>query len=223
LLPMDDTTSGKLTSVISKALLDQGRNEAEKDLFHENGQVSNLKVVLLLDRCKTKMKRLFFKKSHLALENLNLTESQIPMEELNGTKFGRHLQSLSLAHNILETLPQRLVHCLPNLRSLNLSHCLIYDLPKRWDLPLLQKLNISHNLLIDFPAESILLGLLELVELNLSGNKLTAIKIPANPQILRKLRSLDLSSNELVAYPSCLNKQLAGLKYVNLQCNNIED
>jgi len=36
---------------------------------------------------------------------------------------------------------------------MNLSHCLIYELPKRWNLPLLKKLDISHNILIGFPEE----------------------------------------------------------------------
>jgi len=62
---------------------------------------------------------------------------------------------------------------------------LIYELPKRWNLPLLKKLNISHNLFIGFPEESILLGHLELEELNLSGNLLTKVEVSANPHILK--------------------------------------
>jgi Leucine-rich repeat (LRR) protein len=99
------------------------------------------------------MKPLFFKKNHLGLNNLNLTESHIPVEKLGSTKHGHHLKSLSLAHNQLETLPQGLVQCLPNLISVNISHCLIYKLPNRWNLPLLKKSDLSHNLLIDFPEE----------------------------------------------------------------------
>jgi Leucine-rich repeat (LRR) protein len=50
-----------------------------------------------------------------------------------------------------------------------------------------------------------LLGLLELVELNLSGNKLTKVTVSTNAQILRKLKRLDLSSNELTSFPVCLD------------------
>lgn len=179
-------------------------------------------VALLLNKCEAKMKRSFFKKSNLSLDNLNLTECQVPTKELSETKLGRHLQSLSLAHNKLETLPKSLVYCLPNLRYMNLSHCLIYELPKRWNLPLLKKLDVSHNLLIDFPEENVLLGLLELEELNLSGNKITKIRVSANPQILRKLKRLDLSSNELISFPTDLNNFTA-LKSLDLQSNEIDD
>jgi Leucine-rich repeat (LRR) protein len=72
---------------------------------------------------------------------------------------------------------------------------LIYELPKRWNLPFLKKMNVSHNVLIRFPQESILLGHLELEELNLSGNLLTKVEVSANPHILKKLKRLDLSSN----------------------------
>ena len=67
-----------------------------------------------------------------------------------------------------------------------------------------------------------LLGLLELEELNLSGNKLTKIQVSANPQILRKLKRLDLSSNELISFPTDLNRFTA-LKSLDLQCNDIDD
>lgn len=65
-----------------------------------------------------------------------------------------------------------------------------------------------------------LLGLLELEELNLSGNKLTKVQVSTNPLILRKLRSLDLSSNELTSFPTSLNRFTA-LKTLDLNFNNI--
>lgn len=120
---------------------------------NENEQVLNSKVTFLMNKYKSKMGRVFHKKNYLNLENCKMTDCQIPMARLDGTKLGDQLQSLSLAHNNLETLPLNLVRCLPNLRSLDLSHCLIYELPKRWNLPLLKKLDISHNLLIEFPEE----------------------------------------------------------------------
>ncbi|VEU36578.1 unnamed protein product [Pseudo-nitzschia multistriata] len=65
-----------------------------------------------------------------------------------------------------------------------------------------------------------LLGLLELEELNLSGNKLAKVNISANTKIMTKLRRLDLSSNELTSFPTDLNRFKA-LKYVDIKCNNI--
>jgi GTPase SAR1 family protein len=152
---VDDVAKAGSTTIISDAPLERepNNNEAENQISKENNRVFNSKVTLLLDRCKAKMERLFLKKNHLGLDNRNMTECQIPMEKLIGTKFGHYLQSLSLSHNKLDTLPQSLVRCLPNLRSMNLSHCLIYELPKRWNIPLLKKLDISHNILIGFPEE----------------------------------------------------------------------
>lgn len=140
------------TSRILETPIEQETSEVRKQ-GKENDPVFGSKVALLLDRCKASVERLFRKKNHLGLDNRSITDCQIPMEKLNGTKFGHNLQSMSLSYNKLETLPQSLVRCLPNLKVLNLSHCLIYELPKRWNLPLLKKLDISHNLLITFPEE----------------------------------------------------------------------
>jgi hypothetical protein len=130
------------------------REHEETEVRSEESDCSfNQLVAILLQKCKAKMNRTVFKKSRLNLENLNMIDCQIPIEELVETKFGRFLRSLSLAHNRLETLPKTLVTSLSNLRSLNVSHCLIYELPKRWNLPVLKKLDVSHNLLIDFPEE----------------------------------------------------------------------
>lgn len=204
------------SSSTSSTVIEPGQNKTGTKSSKECDGIMNLKLA----RCEAKMKRVFFRKSFLSLENLNLTECQIPVKDLNDPKFGRHLQSLSLAHNMFETIPKSLVYCLPNLRSMNLSHCFIYKLPKRWNLPMLKRLNLSHNLLIDFPEETMLLGLLELEELNLSGNKLAKVNISANTKIMTKLRRLDLSSNELTSFPTDLNRFKA-LKYVDIKCNNI--
>lgn len=217
-LPVD-VAQTESTAIISDTLKER-ETITERHVFQEDDEAFNSKVSLLLSRCKSKMERMLLRKNHLSLDNRDMTESQIPMVELNGTKLGHHLQSLSLSYNKLETLPESLVRCLPNLRSMNLSHCFIYDIPKRWNLPLLKKLDISHNLLIEFPGESMLLGLLVLEELNLSGNKLTEVKLSTNPYIFRKLKTLDLSSNELTHFPSGLNR-LKALKFLDLQCNNI--
>jgi GTPase SAR1 family protein len=150
-LPVD-VAQTESTAIISDALKER-ETITERHVFQEDDEAFNSKVSLLLSRCKSKMERMLLRKNHLSLDNRDMTESQIPMVELNGTKLGHHLQSLSLSYNKLETLPESLVRCLPNLRSMNLSHCFIYDIPKRWNLPLLKKLDISHNLLIEFPGE----------------------------------------------------------------------
>jgi len=213
--------SGRPKKVKTSSHTEDGSNETRMESANDYEHRFRLELDLLFEQCEAKMKRFFFKKSYLSLENLNMTEFQIPMKDLKGTKFGHDLQSLSLAHNKLEALPKSLVHCLPNLRSINLSHCLIYELPNEWNLPSLKKLNISHNLLIDFPEENTLLGLLELQELNLSDNKLTKVEVSPNPDIFRKLKRLDLSSNELTSFPCSLDR-FAALIWLDLRCNYID-
>ena len=66
------------------------------------------------------------------------------------------------------------------------------------------------------------MGLLELEELNLSGNKLKMVKVSSNPLILKKLKRLDLSSNELTSFPTALTR-FDGLKSLDINCNNIPD
>jgi Leucine-rich repeat (LRR) protein len=108
------------------------------------------KINLLLDQCETI--RFPFKKK-LMLNSLDLTAADIPVKDLYGTNLGNSLHKLSLAGNRLSTVPQRLVSCLPILKTLDLSQCELHQLPERWNLPQLKRLNLSHNRLTDFPEE----------------------------------------------------------------------
>jgi GTPase SAR1 family protein len=108
-----------------------------------------------MDECEVNMKKRFFarKKNKLDFSNFGLTEGQVPVKDLYRTNLGLHLQSLSLANNRLNRIPEKLVSCLPNLKSLDLSHNSLFELPGRWSLPNLKKLKLSHNLLVSFPSE----------------------------------------------------------------------
>jgi hypothetical protein len=112
-------------------------------------------VRVRVQECEAKVskRRFFSKKSHLALDNLGLTENQVPVQALGEGQLGLQLQSLSLANNKLSVVPPSLVVCLPQLRALDLSNCLLFDLPTRWNLPLLKTLNLSYNMLRCFPGE----------------------------------------------------------------------
>lgn len=59
---------------VPEILIERELSEAENQ-EKQNNQVYNSKVMLLLDRCKTKMERLFHKKHHLGLDN-----RKIPVE-----------------------------------------------------------------------------------------------------------------------------------------------
>lgn len=105
----------------------------------------------MLDQCET-MRFPFSRK--LVFDHMELTAKDIPMQDLDGTRLGATLSKLSLMGNrLLETLPTRLVQCLPALQQLDLSQCDLYELPESWKLPRLKKLDLSHNKLTEFPNE----------------------------------------------------------------------
>lgn len=57
-----------------------------------------------------------------------------------------HLRTLSLAHNILPTIPLELAHNLSTLRRLNLAHNDLTAIPKVINhLPQLRRLNLANN------------------------------------------------------------------------------
>lgn len=108
------------------------------------------KINILLDQCETI--RFPFKKK-LMLNSLGLTAADVPVKDLYGTSLGNTLHKLSLAGNRLSSIPPKLVTCLHNLKTLDLSQCELHQLPERWNLPQLKRLNLSHNRLTDFPEE----------------------------------------------------------------------
>ena len=60
-------------------------------------------------------------------------------------------------------------------------------------------------------TQSVFEGLPELQELNMYGNKVSAIIVPLNPKLLSKLETLDLGYNNVAVLPDELD-QLKSLK-----------
>jgi Leucine-rich repeat (LRR) protein len=104
-----------------------------------------------VDQCEKR--KLFQQKEELMLDNLKLTADDIPMPLLDDTILGITLYTLTLCGNPLQTIPDRLVQCLPELRVLDLQQCDLQTLPEHWNLPRLTTLDLSHNLLTSFPDE----------------------------------------------------------------------
>ena len=109
------------------------------------------KIDILLDQCERV--RFPFNKKKLVLENLDLSAADLPVKDLSGTTLGNTLHKLSLSGNRLSSIPERLVQCLPVLKTLDLSQCDLVKLPSQWNLPQLKRLNLSQNRLEDFPEE----------------------------------------------------------------------
>jgi Leucine rich repeat len=131
------------TGVDSALVDDRGRSD-------ETSKSVRGKVNFRLDQCEAI--RFPFKKK-LMLDNMHLTNSDIPMKDLCGTPLGNALFKLSLAKNRLGSIPPKLVMSLPSLRSLDLSQCELHQLPEQFNLPKLQRLNLRHNRFTDFPDE----------------------------------------------------------------------
>jgi Leucine-rich repeat (LRR) protein len=90
---------------------------------------------------------------NLALKDMNLCCSTIPMRELCGTPLGNALQRLSLSSNPLREVPPELVVRLPALEVLDLSRCQLHQLPQTFHLPNLRVLKLQNNELTEFPNE----------------------------------------------------------------------
>jgi Leucine-rich repeat (LRR) protein len=92
-------------------------------------------------------------KRKLAVGNMNLGESNLPVDELVKTSLGNSLYKLSLRGNLLAMVPQQLITNLPSLKHLDLTHCELSELPRIWDLPKLKVLNLSYNHISEFPSK----------------------------------------------------------------------
>ena len=108
------------------------------------------KVNLLIDQCESA--RFPFKKK-LILSNMNLTVTDLPVNDVCSPSLCHSLHKLSLAGNRLVHIPGDLVLQLTGLRTLDVSQCDLRVLPNNWNLPHLKRLDLSHNHLDEFPCE----------------------------------------------------------------------
>ncbi|GKY97822.1 hypothetical protein MPSEU_000740300 [Mayamaea pseudoterrestris] len=216
--PNSGAVLGKSSSLIFPTGVESLPNNMSNVPQSEDNATKRRKINLLLDQCESV--RFPFKKK-LLLNNLGLGPADLPITDLCGTSLGNSLYKLSLAGNRLGAIPEVLVKSLPSLRHLDISQCEIHQLPERWNLPKLTRLNLSHNRLTDFPEEAMLEGLPELNDLNLYGNKIAEIIIPANPKLLSKLEILNLGYNDLAFLPDDLD-QITSLRTLKVMNNFLE-
>jgi GTPase SAR1 family protein len=188
----------------------------------DRAKIQEVKKVIRTYECSTKKRFFGMRKAKLVLSGLQLRENHLPMPDFIDTPVGHSIQYLALSNNLFETIPASLVVCLPNLKSLDLSNCCVSELPEKWDTPKLKKLNLSYNRLRTFPRDEMLFGMLELEELNLKGNKLTKVNIPSDSHLLHKLKTLDVSMNQISSVPKDLGK-LASLKVFDIHQNPIKE
>ncbi|KAL3918703.1 MAG: hypothetical protein SGILL_004112 [Bacillariaceae sp.] len=214
------TRSQTVPAMVESSRRSDSSEDSVDSTFEERIQLTTKAI----QEYEASTKKRFFgmKKAKLKLDNLQLREKHLlPLVGLVDTPLGDNLQHLSLAGNLLETVPVSLVSSFPNLKSLDLSGCCIKKLPEKWNLPKLKKLNLSGNVLPVFPCEDMLVGVPELEELSLHSNRIRKITIPANRKALSKLKTLDLRKNKISVLPTNLNR-LPSLKLFDVQHNPVK-
>uniref|UniRef100_A0A8C5H8V1 non-specific serine/threonine protein kinase n=1 Tax=Gouania willdenowi TaxID=441366 RepID=A0A8C5H8V1_GOUWI len=134
---------------------------------------------------------------------------------------------LDLSSNSLVALPSVVPWGLIHLKTLNLSHNELRDLPsvpssQEVICTRLQQINLSHNQLISLP--SALLHLTNIKKISASKNQLKVLfDIPTDTNWigLRKLEELDVSENCLSALPTAVTHCLKSLSVLNVSRNQL--
>ena len=175
------------------------------------------RINLLIDQVES---ALFPFKKKLILANMNLTASELPVDDIC-TQGMCNMNKLSLAGNRLGQVPDRIVLELTGLRTLDISQCDLRSLPSNWNLPHLKRLDLSHNRLVDFPYESVLKGMPQLQHLDMYGNKVSEITLPEDRKVLAKLDHLNMGYNNLQTLPDDITV-LANLRTLKIMNNIIE-
>ena len=121
-----------------------------------------------------------------------------------------NLSSLNLSHNIISEFPKKITN-LKNLKYLNLNNNLLSQLPSYLkDLPELEELYLSHNSISNISSS--IQNIKNLKILDLSYNKITYLPIEIG--FIKELIELDIFNNYFTEIPSsiCYLKNLKNIK-----------
>ncbi|XP_053603949.1 protein artichoke-like [Plodia interpunctella] len=132
------------------------------------------------------------------------------------------LETLGIVSSKIKFIPQKAFSGMLKLMSIDLTSNYIEDIPSYsfYGLPLM-KLNIKGNVIRDISDSAFSSLELSLSEIDLSENNLTAFPI-ASLSKLRHLRTLRLAWNEMSSFPIVENSDLIALEYLDLNSNNFE-
>uniref|UniRef100_A0A8C5NAM6 non-specific serine/threonine protein kinase n=1 Tax=Gouania willdenowi TaxID=441366 RepID=A0A8C5NAM6_GOUWI len=160
--------------------------------------------------------------------NLCWSGLQLPWLDLDWfIDISSRVVDLDLSSNSLVALPSVVPWGLIHLKTLNLSHNELRDLPsvpssQEVICTRLQQINLSHNQLISLP--SALLHLTNIKKISASKNQLKVLfDIPTDTNWigLRKLEELDVSENCLSALPTAVTHCLKSLSVLNVSRNQL--
>lgn len=156
------------------------------------------------------------------LEYVDLSRNEIRTTE---QAFGglRRLKSLNLSHNSIDDIPRHTFADLENLEVLDVSHNRLHVIPFQVFGPMirLQYLDISHNKIATF-LDYYFNPNRQLKALFLNNNSL--VKITSNALVnLKELETLDISSNKLEYIPKSVFDNFEQLRKLNLSFNQFQN
>ena len=157
-----------------------------------------MKNIFIEDYNKSKSDEINISPSHIFQKATKSTPKEIYYYELNSNEKNNSISKISANHIYIIKLNDSIFSNLYNLSSLNLSHNIISEFPKKiTNLKNLKYLNLNNNLLSQLP--SYLKDLPELEELYLSHNSIS--NISSSIQNIQNLKILDLSYNKITYLP----------------------
>ncbi|CAM5176384.1 unnamed protein product [Eretmochelys imbricata] len=158
-----------------------------------------------------------------ALDTLNLSDNRLSKLSKGAFQGLGNLTHLSLRNNPLSTIHPRALQPLGNLRTLDLYFCRLVSFAdvacSLQGLTRLQVLNLSCNSLRSLNSSCPLPP--SLSTLHLCNNSLRAVD-GGGPQLLRHIRSLDLSYNNISNVTSFAGAELQNLSYLLLKGNPLD-
>ncbi|CAM5135489.1 unnamed protein product [Natator depressus] len=158
-----------------------------------------------------------------ALDTLNLSDNRLAKLSKGAFQGLGNLTHLSLRNNPLSTIHPRALQPLGNLRTLDLYSCRLVSFAdvacSLQGLTRLQVLNLSCNSLRSLNSSCPLPP--SLSTLHLCNNSLRAVD-GGGPQLLRHIRSLDLSYNNISNVTSFAGAGLQNLSYLLLKGNPLD-
>ena len=152
---------------------------------------------------------------HLTLDHFIVTDPGLVVHH------SKSLKSLSLQHNQITTLPNKVFSGLFNLKRLDLENNKLTELPQEVfsGLSKLEILSLQYNKLTELPKK-VFSGLFNLETLNLGANHITTLPKEVFSG-LSKLKAVYLMENKLTELPKEVFSGLSNLKKLNLYGNHL--
>ena len=157
-----------------------------------------MKNIFIEDYNKSKSEEIYISPSDIFQKATKSIPKEINYYELHSNEKNNLISKIAANHIYIIKLNDSLFTNLYNLSSLNLSHNIISEFPKKiTNLKNLKYLNLSNNILSQIP--SYLKDLPELEELYLSHNSIS--NISSTIQNFKNLKILDISYNKITYLP----------------------